>query len=61
MADGFSAQEFIDRVMAGQDIRSQFFISYGAMNSVFSFLWPVEVLSYQAANRFMYYRGVERL
>ena len=60
-SEEFSVQLFISAMMKSGDIRHSFYISYGAMNSVFTYITPKEILFFQAVSLFMYRRGVERL
>ena len=57
----FSTKLFIAAKLERGDFRHLVLISYGAMDSICSFLSPQKLLSMQAVCKFMYCRGIERL
>ena len=48
-------------MLGSGNVRHRVYISYGALIVVFSYLPALEVIQFQAASKFMYFRGVERL
>ena len=60
MLELFSVPSFIDKMHRSSNVRHHLYISYGALNHIFSFLEPNDILSFQALSNFMYHRGVER-
>ena len=60
-SSNFSVQDFIVKMQASRDIRHHFYISYGAMHVVLTYIEVLEALLMQALSQFMYHRGVERL
>ena len=56
-----SIEDHINGMLASGKISHRLFISYGAMNAIFQYMTERAVLLMQQTNKFMYFRGVERL